>query len=88
MHVSLLILIPDRTCKGKGSVYNSVKETITVPKGVDNNVNLRVSKKGNFSPTGPPRDLLVTINVQPARYFKRDAADIHTEYFLSVSQVN
>ena len=44
-------------------MYNSVKETINVPKGVDNNVNLRVSKKGNFSATGPPGDLLVTIKV-------------------------
>lgn len=58
-----------RTCRGKGSVYNSVKETINVPKGVDNNVNLRVSKKGNFSPTGPPGDLLVTIKVKPDPYF-------------------
>ena len=74
-----------RTCRGKGSVYNSVKETINVPKGVDNNVNLRVSKKGNFSATGPPGDLLVTIKVRPDPYFKRDGSDIHTEYFLTVS---
>ena len=62
-----------------------MKETINVPKGVDNNVNLRVSKKGNFSPTGPPGDLLVTIKVKPHPYFKRDGADIQTEYFLTVS---
>jgi DnaJ-class molecular chaperone len=47
------------SCKGKGSSFNSVKETINIPKGVDNGVNLRVSKKGHFSPVGPPGDLMV-----------------------------
>ncbi len=36
-----------RTCKGKGTSTNSVKETVTIPKGVDNGVNLRISKKGH-----------------------------------------
>ena len=52
-------LISFRTCRGKGSVFSSVKETINIPKGVDNGVNLRVSKKGHFSPAGPPGDLMV-----------------------------
>jgi DnaJ-class molecular chaperone len=62
-----------------------VKETINIPKGVDNNVNLRVSKKGNSSVAGPPGDLLVTVRVRPDSYFRRDGSDIHTDLFLSIS---
>ena len=36
---------PCTSCRGKGVVHQSVKETINIPKGVDNGVNLRVSKK-------------------------------------------
>jgi len=35
------------TCRGRGSNHGTVKETINIPKGVDNGVNLRVSKKGH-----------------------------------------
>ena len=77
-----------RTCRGKGSTYSNVRETINIPKGVDSNVNLRVSKKGNYSPTGPPGDLLINIKVRADPYFKRDGFDIHTEYYLSVAQVD
>ena len=76
------------TCRGKGAVFNSVKETINIPKGVDNGVNLRVSKKGHYSPVGPPGDLMVQIKVKPHPYFKRDGSDIHTDLFVTVSQVS
>ena len=49
----------NRTCRGRGTVSNTVKESINIPKGVDTGVNLRISKKGNFSPNGPPGDLMV-----------------------------
>ena len=45
--VGTVIRHPCGTCRGKGIVNNTVKETINIPKGVDNGVNLRVSKKGN-----------------------------------------
>ena len=35
------------TCRGRGTVHGSAKETINIPKGVDNGVNLRVAKKGH-----------------------------------------
>jgi molecular chaperone DnaJ len=66
-------------------LYNTVKETINIPKGVDNNVNLRVSKKGHSAAAGPPGDLLVTIRVKPDPYFRRDGSDIQTDLYLSVS---
>ena len=81
------LYLDDRTCRGKGTVFTSVKETITIPKGVDNGVNLRVSKKGHFSAVGPPGDLMVQVKVKPHPYFKRDGSDIQTDLYISVSQV-
>lgn len=74
-----------RSCRGKGTTYSTVKETINIPKGVDNDVNLRVSKKGNFSIMGQPGDLLINIKVKPHPYFKRDGFDIRTDQYINIS---
>jgi molecular chaperone DnaJ len=38
---------PCYDCEGKGKTHGTVKEQITIPKGVDSGVNLRMSKKGH-----------------------------------------
>jgi molecular chaperone DnaJ len=76
---------PCTSCRGKGITHESVKETINIPKGVDNGVNLRVSKKGNAGLGGPAGDLMIQVKVKPHPYFKRDGSDIHTELFLSIA---
>ena len=53
---------------------------------MDTGVNLRISKKGNFSVNGPPGDLMIQIKVKPHPYFKRDGSDINTDLFLTVSE--
>ena len=74
------------TCRGRGSTHGQVKETINVPKGVDNGVNLRVSKKGHAGQGGPPGDLIINVKVKPHAYFKREGSNIHTELYLSIAQ--
>ncbi|CDW73409.1 chaperone protein dnaj [Stylonychia lemnae] len=74
------------SCNGTGSQYNQVKESITIPKGVDSGMNLRLSKKGNFSLRGDPGDLLIKINVKPHPYFSRQGFDIHITKKLNLSQ--
>jgi len=76
---------PCTSCRGKGITHESVKETINIPKGVDNGVNLRVSKKGNAGLGGPAGDLMIQVKVKPHPYFKRDGSDIHTELFISIA---
>ncbi|MFS8160497.1 MAG: J domain-containing protein [Candidatus Roizmanbacteria bacterium] len=63
-----------------------MKESITIPKGVDNGVNLRLSKKGNFSLTGDNGDLLIKVNVRSHPYFKREGPDIYTDKFITFTQ--
>lgn len=75
--------IPCMSCSGSGTVYSQVKEVITIPKGVDSGVNLRMSKKGNFSLRGEPGDLLIKVNVKPHPYFKREGSDIITDKFIT-----
>lgn len=62
------------------------KESINVPKGVDNDVNLRVSKKGHHMGAGVAGDLLINIKVKPHPYFRREGSDIYSDLYLSVSQ--
>jgi DnaJ-class molecular chaperone len=69
-------------------VNKSVKETISIPKGVDNGVNLRVSKKGNTELGGAAGDLMIQVKVKPHAYFKRDGSDIQTDLFISVADVS
>jgi molecular chaperone DnaJ len=73
------------TCSGKGFHHGTVKEEINIPKGVDNGVNLRVSKKGNCGDGGPAGDLIINVKVKPHAYFKRDGANIHSDCFVSIS---
>jgi len=79
---------PCNSCRGKGLVHQTVRETINIPKGVDNGVNLRVSKKGNAGMGGATGDLMIQVKVKPHEYFKRDSADIHTDLFISVPDVS
>jgi DnaJ-class molecular chaperone len=63
-----------------------VKETITIPKGVESGVNLRMSKKGNFSLRGESGDLLIKVTVKPHPTFVRDGADIISEKQITFTQ--
>lgn len=76
---------PCLSCNGSGAVFQSVKETITIPKGVDSGVNLRMSKKGNYAAKGEAGDLLIKVNVRPHPYFKREGYDIYTDKYITVT---
>ena len=73
------------TCKGKGAMSTTAKETINIPKGVDNGINLRVSKKGHYTTAGQPGDLMIQIKVKPHPYFRREGSDIHSDLYVTIS---
>jgi molecular chaperone DnaJ len=77
---------PCMTCYGKGVVHTNVKESISIPKGVDEKMSLRLQKKGNYSTSGQHGDLYVQVKIKPHTYFKRDQFDIYTTNYISVSQ--
>ena len=75
---------PCSACGGSGVKYKSVRETIEVPAGIDNDMSIRYTGKGN-SPIGGDGingDLIVTFKVKNDGYFDRvDSINvIHYEY--------
>lgn len=83
--VGQIIRSPCLTCRGRGTTHSQVKESINIPKGVDNGVNLRVSKKGHAGVGAPAGDLIIHVKVKPHHYFKREGADINTELYINIS---
>eukprot|EP00347_Sterkiella_histriomuscorum_P023826 403333254 len=74
------------SCNGQGTQYVQAKENLAIPKGVDSGVNLRMSKKGNYSLKGDAGDLLIKVNVRPHPYFKRQGADILCDKKITLTQ--
>ena len=49
-------------------------------------MNLRMSKKGNFSLKGESGDLLIKVIVKPHPIFKREGVDIISEKYITMTQ--
>lgn len=66
-----------RACDGEGRVDKVTKIRARIPPGVDDNSKVRIAKKGNAGKCGgSPGDLIITINVSPHKFFKRDGANL------------
>ncbi|WP_404337522.1 molecular chaperone DnaJ [Planococcus rifietoensis] len=75
------------TCRGAGKVRKMKKIKVTVPAGVDDGQQLRVSGQGGpgFN-GGPAGDLYVLFRVKPHQQFERDGDDIHLELPITYPQ--
>ena len=80
-----MIRNPCMTCYGKGYTNSPATEDINIPKGVDDNMNLRIARKGHYSMSGQNGDLFVKIKIKPHQYFRREQFDIHTNNYISIS---
>lgn len=64
-------------CSGSGRTRRDEKLKVTIPAGVDEGMQLRLSGKGELGePGGHPGDLYVTIRVTEHEVFKRDGTNI------------
>lgn len=75
------------TCVGAGEVRRDRQIMITVPPGTDTGTKVRL--KGQGAPgagSAPAGDLLVTFQVQPDRFFRRDGLDIICDVPLNLAQ--
>ena len=71
-------------CKGSGTVSEMKKLKIKIPAGIDNNNQIRLSRKGNVNRKGKnPGDLYVIVKVKGHEVFRRDGYDIHLEVPVS-----
>jgi molecular chaperone DnaJ len=60
---------------------------VTIPKGVDTGINMRLNGQGDEGLRGGGAgSLYVEIEVERDAYFERDGADVHTEVDINVAQ--
>jgi molecular chaperone DnaJ len=75
------------TCNGTGEVRARRKVAITVPSGVDTGTKIRLKGQGGRgSRNGPPGDLLITFQVQPDRFFRREGLDVVAPVPINIAQ--
>jgi molecular chaperone DnaJ len=75
------------TCGGAGQVRTERKVMLTVPAGSDNGTKIRLKGQGEPGPaSGGPGDLLVTLQVEPDRFFTRHGLDLECEIPLNLAQ--
>ncbi|SHF67870.1 molecular chaperone DnaJ [Ornithinibacillus halophilus] len=81
--------IPDKctTCRGAGKVKKNKKIHISIPAGIDEGQQIRVSGKGEPGVNGGPAgDLYVVIQVRDHEFFERDGDNIYCELPLTFAQ--
>jgi molecular chaperone DnaJ len=75
------------TCHGSGEVRARRKVLINVPPGVDTAGKIRLKGQGGKgNANGPPGDLVITFNVLPDKFYKRDGLDVIATVPLNIAQ--
>jgi molecular chaperone DnaJ len=78
---------PCPTCRGAGEVRTERQVAITVPPATETGTKIRMRGQGQAARTGAPAgDLIVTFQVQPDRFFRREGLDIVCEVPLNLAQ--
>ena len=73
-------------CHGKGVVEKVKTLTVTIPEGVDEGYQLRLSGKGNAGLNGGPNgDVFLEFKIKEHPLFERDGADIYLEVPVTIT---
>ncbi|PTY40154.1 molecular chaperone DnaJ [Brachyspira hampsonii] len=81
-----IVTTPCKKCKGSGTVKKNKTISVNIPKGIDDNTQLRVSGEGEAVGGGVAGDLYLYIHVSPHSYFVRDGMDLITEVGINIAQ--
>lgn len=78
---------PCPTCNGTGETRVRRTVNITVPPGTDTGTRVRLSGQGGKGANGgPPGDLIITFQVEPDRFFRREGLDVVATIPLNIAQ--
>lgn len=78
---------PCEDCKGTGKVRKTVKISVDIPGGVDNESVIPIRGQGEPGVNGGPNgDLYIVISVKPHKMFKRNGSDLYLEIPISFDQ--
>jgi molecular chaperone DnaJ len=74
-------------CAGSGEVRTRKKVLITVPAGSDTGTRIRLKGQGGRGTAGgPPGDLIINLQVQPDRFYKREGLDLVATVPINIAQ--
>ena len=74
-------------CRGDGVIRQSKTITVKIPSGIDNDMRLRLSGKGEASPNGGENgDLYLEFRVASHEFFERDGDDIILEVPINMAE--
>ncbi|HLQ97971.1 MAG TPA: molecular chaperone DnaJ [Candidatus Dormibacteraeota bacterium] len=82
-------VIPEKcnTCGGAGRIKKHVKVQVSIPAGIDDGQQIRMSGKGEPGVNGgPPGDLYVVVRVKAHDFYEREGDNIYCEVPLTFSQ--
>ena len=75
------------TCDGVGETRAEKHVMITVPPGTESGLKIRIKGQGGSGRSGAaPGDLLVTFQVQPDRFFRREGLDVICDVSINLAQ--
>jgi molecular chaperone DnaJ len=84
-----IIESPCQTCKGEGRVEHKRSLRVTVPAGIDEGHQIRLSGEGEAGPRGGPAgNLYVVAHVEPHPKLRRQETELFYELSLSISQAS
>jgi molecular chaperone DnaJ len=78
---------PCPPCKGQGRVPRRKKLRVSIPAGIDEGHQIRLSGEGEVGPRGGPAgNLYVAVHVTPHALLKRDGTELFHELNVSIAQ--
>jgi molecular chaperone DnaJ len=82
-----IVETPCGTCHGDGRIERQRKVRVTIPPGIDDGHQIRLSNEGEAGPRGGPKgSLYVAVNVQPHPSLTREGTELFVELGISIAQ--
>ena len=82
-----IVETPCETCKGEGRVERTRSLQVTIPPGIDEGHQIRLSNEGEAGPRGgPPGSLYVAVHVAPHPALKREGTELIFEATVGLAQ--
>ena len=78
---------PCEGCRGEGRTQRPKRLRVTIPAGIDDGHQVRLSGEGEVGPRGGPAgSLYVAVSVAPHRTLKREGTELYYQLGLSIAQ--
>jgi molecular chaperone DnaJ len=82
-----VVELPCDTCRGDGRTERHRTLQVSIPAGIDEGHQIRLSNEGEVGPRGGPAgSLYVAVHVQPHPSLKRDGTELYYEAAISIAQ--